>query len=82
MRIDFFSLMLQHAPNNYDDDDDNGIYSTYATNLQRLKTHTTTEKQFICQLIFADAAALVAHTTHPLQRITSCFAKTAIYLHL
>ena len=46
-------------------------------NLRRQQAHTNTYEQLIKDLLFADDAALVAHTERALQRITSCFAECA-----
>ncbi|XP_047488146.1 uncharacterized protein LOC125038649 [Penaeus chinensis] len=73
----FFSMVLKQTTE--DLSDDNGIYIRYRFdgslfNLRRLQSHTKTLKQLIRELLFADDAALVAHTEAALQRITSCFA--------
>ncbi len=46
-------------------------------NLRRLQAHTKTMELLIRELLFADDAALLAHTEAAMQRITSCFAKSA-----
>ena len=70
--------MLQKATEDLDDED--GIYIRFRTdgnlfNLRRLQAHTKTFEKLISELLFADAAALVAHTEAALQRATSCFAE-------
>ena len=76
----FFSMMLRQATEDLNDDD--GIYIRYRLdgnlfNLRRLQAHTKTQEQLIRDLLFADDAALVAHTERALQRLTSCFAEAA-----
>ena len=73
----FFSMMLKQAL--VDLDEDEGVYVRYRLdgslfNLRRLQAHTKTHERLIQDLLFADDAALVAHTERALQRITSCFA--------
>ena len=72
--------MLQHITENFDDKD--GVYIRFRIdgclcNLRRLQAHTKTKKKQIRSLLFADAAALVAHIESAMQCITSCFAEAA-----
>ncbi|KAL0159397.1 hypothetical protein M9458_043122, partial [Cirrhinus mrigala] len=76
----FFSMMLKQALQDFDDDD--AVYIRYRLdgslfNLRRLQAHTKTLDQLIRELLFADDAALLAHTERALQRITSCFTDAA-----
>ena len=71
----FFTMMLKQATV----DDDEGVYVRYRLhgslfNLRRLQAHIKTQERLIQNLLFADDAALVAHTEQALQRMTSCFA--------
>ena len=63
----FFSMMLQHVK-----EDLGSLF-----NLICLQAHTMTTEKLIRELLFADAAALVAHIISAMQRITSCVAETA-----
>ena len=76
----FFSMMLKQATDDLEDED--FVYIRYRLdgslfNLRRLQAHTKTHERLIIYLLFADDAALVAHTQSALQRITSCFAESA-----
>ena len=73
----FFSMMLAQAVEDLDKDE--GVYIRFRTdgdlfNLRRLQSHTKTSEKLVRELLFADDAALVAHTERALQRLTSCFA--------
>ena len=76
----FFSTMLDHAFSETPDDD--AIYIRYRLdgslfNLRRLKSATKTSQLLVRELLFADDAALVAHTEVALQRLVTCFADSA-----
>ena len=76
----FFSMMLNQAQVDMSDQD--GVYIRFRTdgdlfNLRRLQAHTKTTKRLFRELLFADDAALVAHTECALQQITTCFAEAA-----
>lgn len=71
-----FSMMLSQATVDFDDKE--GVYVRYSLecslfNLRRLQTHTKTQERLIWDFLFADDAALVAHTERTLQCITTCF---------
>ena len=73
----FFTMMLKQATTDLDVDE--GVYVRYRLNgslfnLRRLQAHNKTQERLIQNLLFADDAALVAHTERALQRMTSCFA--------
>ena len=76
----FFSVMLKNATSDLDDDE--AVYIRYRLdgclfNLRRLKSYTKTTQCLVRELLFADDAALIAHSEAALQRLTSCFAKSA-----
>ena len=73
----FFSMMLKRATKDLDEND--SLYIWYRTdgslfNLRRLQAHTKTSQLPLRELVFADDAALVAHSDSTLQHLTSCFA--------
>ena len=47
------------------------------SNLRRLQAHTKTKEKLIRELLFADYAALVAHTESAIKRMTYCFIEAA-----
>ena len=51
-------------------------------NLRRLQAHTKTQERLIWNFLFADDAALVAHTERALQCITTCFSDAAQLFNL
>ncbi|KAL2077949.1 hypothetical protein ACEWY4_025634 [Coilia grayii] len=78
----FFSMMLKQATEDRDVED--GVYIRYCHdgslfNLRQLQARTKTMEQMIRELLFADDAALVAHTERTLQHITSCFAEATAH---
>ena len=76
----FFSMMLEQATDDLEDED--FVYIRYRLdgslfNLRWLQAHTKTHERLIMDLLFADDAALVAHTQGALQCMTSCFVESA-----
>lgn len=76
----FFNMMLREVTEDLDDDE--GKYGRFHTvgslfNLRCLQAQKRTVEQLIRDLLFADNTALLAQTETALQRITSCFEKTA-----
>ena len=77
----FFTMMLKQATTDLDEDE--GVYVRYRLNgsllnLSRLQAHSKTQERLIQNLLFADDAALVAHTERALQRMTSCFPDASL----
>ena len=75
-----FSMMFQKATEYLSSDD--GMYVRYRTDgslfkLRCLQAHTKSLEYLVRELLFADDAALVAHTENALQHVTSCFAEAA-----
>ena len=71
-------MMLRQATKNLDE----AVYIRYRLdgslfNLRRLQAHTKTFEQLIRDFLFADDAALVAHSESALQCLTSSFAEAA-----
>ena len=72
--------MLKQATDDLEDED--FVYIRYHLdgslfNLRRLQAHTKTYERLIMDLLFADDAALFAHTQWAFQHSTSCFAESA-----
>ena len=68
----FFSTLLQYAFNDCDD----GVYvrtkqDSNLFNIARLRAKTKTYEVLICQLLFADDAALTSHSEEGLQRLVN-----------
>lgn len=56
---------------------EDAVYIRYRTDgslfyLRRVQAHTKTQEQLVRELLFADDAALVAHSEPVFHRITSC----------
>ena len=71
----FVNMMLKQTIE--DLTDDGAIYIRYSVDLRRLHDHTKTLEQLFCNLLFADDAAVVAHTERAPQFLTFCFAEAA-----
>lgn len=72
--------MLKQATQNLDHDDCIFIHCFLDGSLLSLKhllAHSKTLEQLILGLLFADDAALVAHTEQAMQHVMTCFAKAA-----
>ena len=68
----FFSMMLKQVIEDMGEDD--GVYVRYRLdgslfNLRRLQAHTRTNERLIRDLLFAEDAALVAHTEQALHHV-------------
>ena len=71
----FFSLLLSHAFSHSEE----GIYIHTRSdgglfNISRLRAKTKVQRVLIREMLFADDAALTAHTEPALQQLISCFA--------
>ncbi len=74
--FDFFSLLLRHAFSQSED----GVFIRTRSdgnlfNLARLRAKTKVRRVLIREMLFADDAALTAHTEDALQRLISSFAR-------
>jgi len=72
----FFSLLLSYAFSQSED----GVYLHTRSdgslfNLARLRAKTKVRKVLLREMLFADDAALTAHTEEALQRLINCFAR-------
>ena len=71
----FFSLLLRHAFGSSED----GVFIHTRSdgnlfNLSRLRAKSKISRVLIRELLFADDAALAAHSEEALQRLITCFA--------
>ena len=76
----FFSLLLRYAFRHSED----GVFLHTRSdgnvfNLARLRAKTKTRKVLIRELLFADDAALTAHTEEALQHLITCFAEACTF---
>ncbi|XP_069975557.1 uncharacterized protein [Penaeus vannamei] len=74
----YLAAMLENMPSNLN----KGIFICTHTdsglfNLSRLRSHRKILMQCICELLYADDSALVAHSIEDIQEITDAFAKSS-----
>ena len=79
-----FAMLIHDA---FRDAGDAGIYLNSRTdggvfNLRRLHAKTKVTQILVCELLFADDCALVAHSLQHIRKLMDCFATAAIRLGL